>query len=185
MSETKWYAVHTMSGKETMVKGRIDADLALSDSLFRPYVAQVLVPTEKKIKLSADGKKKIEKDMLLFPGYIFIEAIFSKELPSLLRDNITEILGFVGTDSVNKEPLSLTPAEVRRLKGYQGDLTQLEGNGLSFAVKEKVKVVVDPFNGFQGTVVEVNEEQKKLKVLVTIFGRDTSVELGFTQVEKE
>lgn len=187
MSENtaKWYAVHAISGKEAKVKEEIDAELARPDSVLKPYVSQVLSPTEKKIRLSNDGKKKLEKEVLLFPGYVFIEAIFARELPSLLRDNIPNILSFVGVDSVRTEPLCLTPSEVRRLKGYEADLTQLEDSGLTYNVGEKVKVVTDPFNGFTGQVEEVNNDKKKLKVMVTIFGRDTSVELGFNQVEKE
>lgn len=181
----KWYAVHAISGKELKVRDYILADIAKPNSDLASYVSQVLCPTEKKVKVSQDGKKtKKDKEVLLFPGYIFIEAIFAKELPSLLRDNIPYILNFVGND-INKEPNCLTPSEVRRLQGYKSDFEQFEDAGLSFQVGEPVKVIADPFNGFSGTIDEVNDEKKKLKVLVSIFGRSTTVELGFTQVEKE
>ena len=180
----KWYAVHTISGKESKVRDYIMANDAKSDSLLASYVTQVLSPTEKKVVLTQDGKKK-EKEMLLFPGYVFIEAIYAKELPSLLRDNIPFILGFVGND-LTKEPNCLTPAEVRRLQGYQTSFDQIgESEEYCVHVGDAVKVVTDPFNGFSGTIDEVNNEKKKLKVLVSIFGRNTTVELSFSQVVKE
>lgn len=186
MSENaaKWYAVHTISGKEGKVKEYLEAEIAKSNSLLSPYVTQVLSPSEKVIKLVADGKKKKETDRLLFPGYVFVEAVYAKELPSLMKDNIPYVMGFVG-NVVTKEPIPLTPAEVRRLKGYETDFETLAESGLVFQVGEKVKVISDPFNGFSGEIKEVNDEKKKLRVEVIIFGRGTSVELSFTQVEKE
>ena len=181
----KWYAVHAISGKELKVRDYILAEIAKPNSELASYISQVLCPTEKKVKVSQDGKKsKREREVLLFPGYIFIEAVYAKELPSLLRDNIPHILNFVGND-MNREPNCLTPSEVRRLQGYQTDFEQIEDAGLSFRVGETVKVITEPFNGFSGTIEEINDEKKKLKVVVSIFGRNTPVELGFTQVEKE
>lgn len=180
---SKWYAVHTISGKESKVRDYILADIAKTNSALASYITQVLSPTEKKVKVTPDGKKK-DKEVLLFPGYVFIEAIYAKELPSLLRDNIPYVMGFVGND-LTKEPNCLSAAEVRRLQGYQTDFEQFEDAGLCFHEGEVVKIIADSFNGFSGTIDEVNNEKKKLKVLVSIFGRNTTVELSFTQVEKE
>lgn len=181
---TKWYAVHTISGKECKVKEYLEAEILKEKSLLREHVTQALSPTEKKLRLSADGKKKLEKDVLLFPGYVFIEAYYTKELPSLLHDNIPYILSFVG-NPVTKEPIPLTEAEVRRLKSYETDFELPDDSGVSFQIGETVKITVDPFNGSSGVVEEVFDDRKKLRVAVMVFGRSTPMELGFNQVEKE
>ncbi len=181
---TRWYAVHTISGKENKVKDSIEQELQSNDSLLKPYITQVKSPCEKILKQSADGKKKTEKDKILFPGYVFIEAMYTKELPSLMRDNIPYVLGFMG-NVATKEPGPLSEAEVRRLLGYETNQMVLEDSEISFQKGETVKVISDPFNGFSGVIDDVDDEKKKLKVMVKIFGRDTTVELSFSQVEGE
>ena len=181
---TRWYTLRTVSGKEFKAKEYLEAELLKERSLLREHVSQVLLPTEKKLKLSADGKKKLEKEVLLFPGYVFIEAYYTKELPSLLRDNIPYILGFLGIPG-SKDPLPVTDAEVRRLKGYATSLEQPDDSGETFVVGETVKIVADPFNGSTGVVEEVFDDRKKLRVAVMVFGRSTPMELSFGQVERE
>jgi transcription termination/antitermination protein NusG len=175
----KWYVVRAVSGQENKVKNYIETEISkagLSD-----YVSQVLVPTEKVVQVR-DGKK-ISKDRVYFPGYVMLEANLTGEVPHIIK-SITGVIGFLGeTKGGDAVPLRLS--EVNRMLGKVDELSVKTDNvSIPFAVGETVKVIDGPFNGFNGTVEKVNEEKRKLEVMVKIFGRKTPLELSFMQVEK-
>jgi transcriptional antiterminator NusG len=175
----KWYVVRAVSGQENKVKNYIETEinrLGMAD-----YISQVLVPTEKVVQVR-DGKK-ISKDRVYFPGYVMIEANLTGEIPHIIK-SITGVIGFLGeTKGGDAVPLRLS--EVNRMLGKVDELSVKTDNiSIPFTVGETIKVIDGPFNGFNGSVEKVNEEKRKLEVMVKIFGRKTPLELGFMQVEK-
>ncbi len=175
----KWYVVRAVSGQENKVKNYIETEinrLGLSD-----YVSQVLVPTEKVVQVK-DGKK-ISKEKVYFPGYIMIEANLTGEIPHIIK-SITNVIGFLG-ETKGGDAVPLRQSEVNRMLGKVDELAvNTDSIAIPFASGETVKVIDGPFNGFNGTIEKVNEEKRKLEVMVKIFGRKTPLELSFMQVEK-
>ncbi|CAM3638544.1 Transcription antitermination protein NusG [Flavobacterium saliperosum S13] len=175
----KWYVVRAVSGQENKVKNYIETEinrLGMGD-----YISQVLVPTEKVVQVR-DGKK-ISKDRVYFPGYVMIEANLTGEIPHIIK-SITGVIGFLG-ETKGGEAVPLRQAEVNRMLGKVDELSvKVDNVAIPYTVGETVKVVDGPFNGFNGTVEKVNEEKRKLEVMVKIFGRKTPLELSFMQVEK-
>lgn len=175
----KWFVVRAISGKEKKVKEYIEAEI--SRLKLQDFVAQVLIPTEKVYQIR--NGKKISKERNFFPGYILIEADLSGEVAHIIK-NITGVIGFLGAKT--GEPIPLRVAEVNRILGKVDELAESsEQLTNAFKIGEEVKVIDGPFNSFKGIIEEVNEEKKKLKVMVKIFGRKTPLELSFLQVEKE
>ncbi|MDO9152330.1 MAG: transcription termination/antitermination protein NusG [Paludibacter sp.] len=171
--------MRAISGKENKVKEYIDAEIKKSD--LGQYVAQVLIPTEKVYQIR--NGKKITKERSCMPGYVLIEANLIDEIHHRLR-NTPNVIGFLGEK--NNVPTAIRLSEVNRILGTMDELTENGEEMLTpFIKNENVKVTSGPFNGFSGVIEEVNTEKKKLKVMVMIFGRKTSLELSFTQVEKE
>jgi transcriptional antiterminator NusG len=145
------------------------------------YVSQVLVPTEKVVQVK-DGKK-ISKERVYFPGYVMIEANLTGEIPHIIK-SITGVIGFLG-ETKGGEAVPLRLAEVNRMLGKVDELSVTTENvNIPFSIDETVKVIDGPFNGFNGTIEKINEEKRKLEVMVKIFGRKTPLELSFMQVEK-
>lgn len=175
----KWYVVRAVSGQENKVKDYIEREISqqgLSD-----YVEQVLVPTEKVVQIR--NGKKINKEKVYFPGYIMVEANLSGEVPHIIR-SINGVIGFLG-EVKGGDPVPLRKAEVNRMLGKVDELTvTVDSIAIPFTVGETVKVVDGPFNGFNGAIEKVNEEKRKLEVMVKIFGRKTPLELSYMQVEK-
>lgn len=175
----KWYVVRAVSGQENKVKSYIEYEinrLNLSD-----YIAQVLVPTEKVVQIR-DGKK-IAKDKVYFPGYVMIEANLTGEIPHIIK-SITSVIGFLG-EVKGGDPVPLRLSEVNRMLGKVDELAiNTDTQNIPFNIGETIKVIDGPFNGFNGTVEKINEDKRKLEVMVKIFGRKTPLELGFMQVEK-
>ncbi len=178
-SVKKWYVVRAVSGQENKVKAYIETEinrLGISD-----YISQVLVPTEKVVTVK-EGKK-ISKDKVYFPGYIMIEANLSGEIPHIIK-SITSVIGFLG-EVKGGDPVPLRISEVNRMLGKVDELSVSVDNGaIPFTIGETIKVTDGPFNGFNGTVEKINDEKRKLEVMVKIFGRKTPLELSFMQVEK-
>lgn len=177
--EKRWYSLRVISGKERKIKERIELEVERSG--WSDFITQVLVPTEKVYKIRS-GKKVISERNIL-PGYILIEA-----LPSMLSGevvqaiaNIPNVIHFLGRDN----PIPMRASEANRMLG-KVDESQEAGEAMiePFIVGETVKIIDGPFSEFVGDIQEVNEEKKKLKVIVKIFGRGTEVELNFMQVEK-
>jgi transcription termination/antitermination protein NusG len=176
----RWYVVRAVSGKEKKVKEYLDLEisrLGLSD-----YVSQVLIPTEKVFQIR--NGKKITKEKAYLPGYVLIEAALVGEVPHVVK-NIPNVIGFLGAEK-GGDPMPMRQSEVFRILGKVDELSESEEEmNIPFVVGESVKVIDGPFNNFNGVVEEINEEKKKLKVMVKIFGRKTPLELNYMQVEKE
>ncbi len=175
----KWYVVSAVSGQENKVKAYIETEinrLGMGD-----YISQVLVPTEKVVTVK-EGKK-IVKDKVYFPGYVMIEANLAGEIPHIIK-SITSVIGFLG-EVKGGDPVPLRMSEVNRMlvKLMNWQLKQIHMH-IPFTISETIKVIDGPFNGFNGTVEKINEEKRKLEVMVKIFGRKTPLELSFMQVEK-
>ena len=174
----KWYVIRAISGKEKKVKIYLESEidrLGLED-----IISQVLIPTEKVYQVRKG--KKVSKERNYLPGYILIEAILTGEVPHIVK-SVPNVIGFLGSMG---EPVPLRPAEVNRILGKVDELAeQGEEASVPFIVGETVTVIDGPFNSFTGVIEEINDEKKKLKVMVKIFGRKTPLELGFMQVEKD
>jgi len=175
----KWYVIRTVSGKEKKVKQYLEHEisaLGLTD-----YIEQVLIPTEKVYQIRAG--KKVSKERSFFPGYVLIEAALVGEITHII-ENINGVIGFLGAKGEAPAPLRMS--EVNRILGKVDELAESEGIiNVPYVVGETVKVIDGPFNSFSGVIEEINEEKKKLKVMVKIFGRKTPLELNYVQVEKE
>lgn len=177
--DKKWYSLRVISGKEKKIKERID--LEIDRAGWKDFVFQVIVPTEKVYKIR-NGKKVVQERNLL-PGYILIEAYGSKlngEVAKSISD-IPNVIHFLGKET----PDPMTQNEANRLLGKVDESAEAGETMIEpFLINETVKIIDGPFTDFVGDIQEVNEEKKKLKVIVKIFGRGTEVELNFMQVEK-
>lgn len=177
-SEAKWYVVRTFSGHENKVKNLIDAELKDNEEL-RARIFDVLVPTEKVFEVK-DGKKKT-KTKNFFPGYILVQVDLDIKAKDFII-NTPSVMGFLGTQN---NPVPLQPSEVKRIVGRITQNDETERTETIFRAGDMVKIIDGPFNNFSGYVEEVNEEKMKLKVMVSIFGRKTPVEIDFVQAELE
>lgn len=179
----KWYAVRIISGHENKVKAFLDNEIR--NEKLEHKIKNVLIPLEKIYEVKG-GKKKVKSKNFL-PGYILIEA----DLDDKIRDFVSKtpsIINMVGSKSIKGkrlEPISLKPSEVKRIKSIlneEGDDQKLD---IQLNIGDPVKVTSGPFNNFSGNILEVNLEKLKVKVMVSIFGRKTPIELELTQIEKE
>lgn len=180
VSKKKWYVVRAVSGQENKIKTYIENEIARLN--LEEYVEQVLVPTEKVVQIR--NGKKIHKERVYFPGYIMIQANLSGEIPHIIK-SITNVIGFLG-ETKGGDPVPLRQSEVNRMLGKVDELS-MEGDSsiaIPFTIGETVKVIDGPFNGFDGVIEKINEEKRKLEVMVKIFGRKTPLELSYMQVEK-
>jgi len=175
--QKRWYAVRTYSGHENKVKAHLENEVKIAG--WEERISSVMVPSEKIIEVK-EGKKK-SRTKTFFPGYILVEAILDKETKHKILST-PSVISFVGPRG---EPVPLQLDEVRRLIGRMEERKDVEVMEVPFHVGEPVKVIDGPFNNFTGFVQDVNEEKMKLKVMVSIFGRKTPVELDFNQVELE
>ena len=177
-SAKKWYVVRAISGKEKKVKEYLESEIKRLN--LQEYILQILIPTEKVYQIRKG--KNISKVRNYFPGYVLIEAELTGEIPHIIK-NIPNVMGFLGTKG---QPEPMRESEVKRILGKVDELAeQGEEVNVPFIVGETVTVIDGPFNSFSGIIEEINEEKKKLKVMVKIFGRKTPLELNFMQVEKE
>ena len=175
----KWYVVRAISGQEKKIKSYIEAEVRRNR--LDDYVSQILIPTEKIYQIRKG--KKVSKEKSLFPGYILVEAALIGELPHII-DNVPGVIGWLG--SKGGSPVPLSQSEVNRILGKVDEMADRDEEvNIPFIIGESVKVIDGPFNNFSGVIEEINEEKKKLKVTVKIFGRKTPVELSYMQVEKE
>jgi transcriptional antiterminator NusG len=173
-----WFTLRVISGKEKKIKETIMYDISLSD--LGDSIGEILVPSENIVEMR-DGKKKI-KEKVFFPGYLLIRLDMNKETKYLL-ENVNGVISFVGPKG---EPQALRPEEAQRFlsdDGGDGPLRTTEA--APYVVGDNVRVTDGPFMDFSGLIQEVNHDKQKLKVLVSIFGRQTPVELDYLQVEME
>jgi hypothetical protein len=180
MADTKmnWYVLRAVSGKEAKLKEYIEAEMK-HNTLLQQHVSQVLIPMEKHATLR--NGKRVEKEKISLPGYIFVEASLVGDVAHTLRF-MPNCLGFLGgLDNPSPVPQS----EINRMLGDVEETEITNDVEVPYEVDEVVTVTDGPFSGFSGVIEEVNVEKHKLKVMVKIFGRKTPLELSFMQVQKE
>ncbi|MDR2437220.1 MAG: transcription termination/antitermination protein NusG [Endomicrobium sp.] len=172
----QWYVVHTYSGHEDKVKKSLE--MAVDNLNMRDIISRILVPTEEVVEIK-QNKKKIKKRKF-YPGYVFVEMSVNNTTYWLIR-NIAGVTGFLG----GVKPVPMAQNEVDNLLNVivNPDASKPRP-AVSFEREENVRIIEGPFKHFIGIVEEVNQERGKLRVMVTIFGRPTPVELDFLQVEK-
>lgn len=172
--EKNWFVIHTYSGYENKVKTNLEKrveSMNMEDKIFR-----VLVPMEDELEIK-NGKKKVAKRKV-FPGYVLVEMVMTDDSWYVVR-NTPGVTGFVGTGT---KPIPLHEAEVKSILRQMG-MEEVRAK-VDFELKQNVRVTAGPFQNFIGIVEEIHPDKGKLKVLVSMFGRETPVELDFSQVEK-
>jgi len=180
MSDKKWYVLKTVSGQELKIKAYIEDEIEYHK--LQDFVGQIVVPMEKVIQIK--NGKKVQKEKVYYPGYVMIEADLKGEVPHLIK-SIPGVISFLSATK-GGEPIPMRMSEVNKMLGRVDELAESDENlmNIPYLVGETVKVIDGPFNGFNGTVEKINEEKRKLEVMVLIFGRKTPLELSFMQVEK-
>jgi transcription termination/antitermination protein NusG len=175
--EKNWYVVHTYSGYENKVKANLEKrveSMAMQDKIFR-----VIVPEEEETDIK-NGKKKVVKRKV-FPGYVLVEIFMTDDSWYVVR-NTPGVTGFVGSSGAGSKPTPLLPEEINNILKHMGvDERRVD---IDFEIGETVKVKEGPFANFTGSIEEIDKDKAKIKVLVNMFGRDTPVELDYTQIEK-
>lgn len=174
--EKKWYIVHTATGSEQTAKAAIEE--RIRSQKMEKYFGDILIPSESVVEL-VKGQKK-ERSRKFFPGYMFIQMFLTEETWHLVK-NSSKVSGFVGGKT---RPPEVPESEVFRVTQQMAGVAEKPKQKVKFSLGENVTVVDGPFSNFNGTVEEINEDKGKVKVLVSIFGRPTPVELDFVQVEK-
>ncbi len=175
--EKNWYVVHTYSGYENKVKANLEKrveSMGMSDKIFR-----VIVPEEEETDFK-NGKKKIVKRKV-FPGYVLVEIVMTDDSWYVVR-NTPGVTGFVGSAGSGSKPTPLLDEEVHVILKRMG--VEEKRIDINFELAETVRVKEGPFAKFTGSIEEIDKDKAKIKVLVNMFGRDTPVELDFTQIEK-
>ena len=168
--QPKWYVVHTYSGYENKVK--TDLQKTVKNRELEQYIFDIVVPMEEQIEIK-DGKRKTNLKKV-FPGYVLVKMIVTEESWYIVR-NTRGVTGFVGSGT---DPIPLTEEEIRKM-GFE--LTEVN---VDYEVNDSVKILNGPLENFVGVVQEINKEKHKVKVLVSMIGRETPVELEFSQVQK-
>lgn len=183
--ENKWYVLRVVSGKERKIKEYLDKDIVRNG--WSDIIKQIFLPVEKVYKVQAG--KKVMRERNFYPGYVMIEVADNKLSDDIVQhiSNISNVMHFLTDGKGSKgNIISLRKAEVNKMLGKVDEMG--EGGGITmsepFIVGETIKIIDGPFNDFNGMVEEVNDDKKKLKVQVKIFGRATPVELNYMQVEK-
>jgi transcriptional antiterminator NusG len=183
--ETKWYVLRVVSGKERKVKEYLDKDIIRSG--YADVIKQVFLPMEKVYKVQ--NGKKVMREKNYFPGYVMLEVLDGKLTDDMIHhiSNVSNIMHFLTDGKGSKgNIISLRKTEVNKMLGKVDEMTDAGGMSMSepFIIGETIKIIDGAFNDFNGVIEEVNDEKKKLKVIVKIFGRSTPVELNYMQVEK-
>lgn len=175
----RWYVVRAIGGKEKKVRESIE--LEVKRHKLEHLVGQVLIPTEKVYQIK--NGKKISKERSYLPGYVLLEAVLDGEVQHVIN-SVPNVIGFM-SGTKGGEPMPMRVAEVNRILGKVDELSEHEEElNIPYVIGETVKVIDGPFNGFNGVIEEINEEKKKLQVMVKIFGRKTPLELSYMQVDK-
>lgn len=175
--EKSWYVVHTYSGYENKVKTNLERrveSMDMADKIFR-----ILVPTEEEVEIKNGRRKTVQRKV--YPGYVLVEMMMTDDSWYVVR-NTPGVTGFVGASGAGSKPIPLMSNEVRTIMRHMG--VDDVKTRFDFEVKEAVRIVAGPFASFVGNIDDIDMEQQKVRVLVSMFGRDTPVELDFEQVEK-
>ncbi len=177
-----WYVVRCFSGHEKKVKEHLEREIELQG--LEDKIADIVIPTEKVVEIRSGKKRTREKNF--FPGYILLQTIYDEEVNNMVQ-NAPSCIGFLKSGKNDKVPQPLRQEEVDRILGRVRESHEAEEEGslieIPFNEGDIVKVIDGPFKDFDGTVQEVNKEKLKLRVLVSIFGRKTPVEVDVNQVE--
>ena len=169
-SEPLWYVVHTYSGYENKVK--TDLEKTLQNRDLQDYIFKIVIPMEEQIEIKkGKTKKNLRK---VFPGYVLIKMIVTEETWYIVR-NTRGVTGFVGSGT---DPIPLTDSEIRKM-GFD-----IQSFNINYEVNDQIRVITGPFENFTGTVISINKEKHKVKVMISMFGRETPVDVDFTEVEK-
>lgn len=175
--EKAWYVVHTYSGYENKVKTNLEKrveSMGMEDKIFR-----VLVPTEEEVE-TKDGKKRTVTKKV-FPGYVLVEMVMTDDSWYVVR-NTPGVTGFVGSTGAGSKPTALRPEEADTILKQMG--IEIPKIRVDFDLRDMVRVTDGPFSNRTGEIIEIHPDRQKVRVLVDIFGRETPVELDFTQVQK-
>jgi transcriptional antiterminator NusG len=170
----RWYVINTYSGHENKVKHNIEHRVATMDK--QAKVRQIVVPTEQVTEMQ--NGQRVQKEQRTMPGYVLVNMDMNDETWALVK-NTPGVTGFVGT---RDKPVPLSQPEVDRL--LHRETAERPRTRAQFSIGESVKVISGPLSDFSGEIAEINEDAAKLKVLVSIFGRETPVEVGYDQVKK-
>ncbi|MBW4666362.1 MAG: transcription termination/antitermination protein NusG [Cyanomargarita calcarea GSE-NOS-MK-12-04C] len=185
--EARWYAVQVASGCEKRVKTNLEQRIQTFDVADK--IIQVEIPQTKALKIRKDGSRH-ETDEKVFPGYVLVRMLMDDDVWQVVR-NTSHVINFVGAEQKrgtgkgrgHVKPVPLGPSEVERI--FKQATEQVPVLKIDMAAGDKIIVLSGPFKDFEGEVIEVSPERSKLKALLSIFGRDTPVELEFNQVEKQ
>jgi transcription termination/antitermination protein NusG len=187
MKETRWYAVQVASGCEKRVKTNLEQRIQTFDVADK--IIQVEIPHTPTVKIRKDGKR-LPSEEKVFPGYVLVRMVMSDDTWQVVR-NTSHVINFVGAEQKrgsgrgrgHVKPVPLNPSEVERI--FKQTMEQEPVVIIDMATGDKIVVLSGPFKDFEGEVIEVSPERSKLKALLSIFGRDTPVELEFNQVKKQ
>ena len=168
--EPRWYVVHTYSGYEDKVK--TDLEKMIKNRELQDYFFDIIVPMEEQIEIK-DGKTKTNLKKV-FPGYVLVKMIVTEQTWYIVR-NTRGVTGFVGSGT---DPIPLTDSEIRKM-GFD-----IQSFNINYEVNDQIRVITGPFENFTGTVISINKEKHKVKVMISMFGRETPVDVDFTEVEK-
>jgi transcriptional antiterminator NusG len=168
--EPRWYVVHTYSGYENKVK--TDLEKTIKNRELQDYFFDIIVPMEEQIEIK-EGKRKTNLKKV-FPGYVLVKMIVTEQTWYIVR-NTRGVTGFVGSGT---DPIALTESEIRKM-GFD-----VQSISIDYDINDQIRVINGPFTDFTGTVTEINKDKHKVKVLVSMFGRETPVEVDFSEVEK-
>ena len=166
----RWYVVHTYSGYENKVK--TDLEKTIKNRELQEYFFDIVVPMEEQIEIK-EGQRKTNLKKV-FPGYVLVKMIVTEQTWYIVR-NTRGVTWFVGSGT---DPIPLTDSEIRKM------WFDIQSINVDYEVNDQVRVINGPFTDFTGTVTEINKEKHKVKVLISMFGRETPVELDFSEVEK-
>lgn len=185
--KTRWYAVQVASGCEKKVKSNLEQRLQTLDVVDR--IVQIEIPQTPTVKLRKDGSRLASEEKV-FPGYVLVRMVMDDETWQVVK-NTPNVINFVGAEQKRSygrgrghvKPMPLSPSEVQRI--FRKTQDQAPVVKIDMEAGDKIMVLSGPFKDFEGEVIEVSPERSKLKALLSIFGRDTPVELEFNQVRKE
>ena len=179
VSENNWYVLRVMGGKEK--KTRLFIEKEIDRLNLNAFVSQILIPTEKVYQIK--NGKKVSREKNFFPGYLLVEANLTGEVPHIIR-GVQNVMGFLGATK-GGNPVPMRDAEINKILGRVDEMALTDENvSIPFIAGETVKVIDGPFNSFNAEIESIDEQKKKLKLIVKIFGRKTPLELNFMQVEK-
>ncbi len=170
----RWYVLHTYSGYEENVKQNLEQRIESMD--MEEKIFNILIPSEKKIKIK-NGKRKIVEEKI-FPGYVMVEMVVDDDSWYVVR-NTPNVTGFIGTGTI---PTPISDTEVKNLQKRMG--VEEPKFKIDVSVNSPVKITDGPFKNLEGKVTDIDESKGKIKVLVSMFGRETPVELDFLQIKK-